>query len=228
MYAAESSGSPFGVGEVVEVRCPRGRRPPRSRGSRAAGKCVATGPMSSPPRVLRRSVRLAFAITALRTLMSSNGGIVRVERDVAVAAARGERSAGPARSSVAACLITLGGVGKSPLTSALPVRIFLPAETVSAKPSWIVISSRYAGRKSAVRRLPVRVADQVDLLVRRVARELALELFSIMYGPLDDLVLAVGRRVLGVVLLRVLLRNRGRDRQRQRADHAERRSCRRA
>ena len=38
--------------------------------------------------------------------------------------------------------MTLGGVVKSPLTIAEPAMIFLLAETVSAKPSWIVMSSR--------------------------------------------------------------------------------------
>ena len=34
---------------------------------------IITGPVSSPPRALRRSTRLALAITALRTSGSSNG-----------------------------------------------------------------------------------------------------------------------------------------------------------
>ncbi len=83
----------------------------------------------------------------------------------------------PSSPEVAACLITLGGVEKSPLTSALPARIFLPAETVSAKPPWNVMSSRYAGRKSASE------AFQFGLRTRWI--NLLGVYSSTMYGPVE-------------------------------------------
>ncbi len=89
-------------------------------------------------------------------------------------------------------------------------------------------------RRTARRTGPARVANQVDLLVGRVAGELAVALLVddlavvVDAGVLDhvragrDLVLAVRRRVLRVVLLRILLRHRGADREGQGTDHADR------
>ena len=75
MYSAASFGSPFGF--WMKSRSGPATPPASSNpGKFGMMKWVATGPTSSPPRVFRRSVRFEAAITALRTLMSSNGGSV--------------------------------------------------------------------------------------------------------------------------------------------------------
>ncbi len=47
-----------------------------------------------------------------------------------------------------ASFCTVGVGGKSPFTWLSPLRIFRDADAMSVKPSWKVISSRYAGRQS--------------------------------------------------------------------------------
>ena len=75
MYFSATAMSPFGFD--TKSRSGPASPPASSKPGIPGGmKWVATGPISSPPRVLRRSVRFDAAITALRTLMSSNGGSV--------------------------------------------------------------------------------------------------------------------------------------------------------
>ena len=91
-------------------------------------------------------MRSEFAITALRTLMLSNGGSVVLNATYRLAPLT--VTASWSGYLVAASFRPSAGGEKSPFTWSLPVRIFVEADTVSLKPSWKSILSTYAGRQS--------------------------------------------------------------------------------
>ncbi len=180
--------------------------------------CDATGPTSSPPRVLRRSVRFETAITALRTLMSSNGGDGRVQRDVPVAAARGQREL--------LRILRGGQLQRRRVEAEVAVHVAVAGENllrrrVGVGEALLDLDRVEVGGPEVRARVPVRVADELDLLARRVAGELTIGVVLDHVRPRCNLVLAVGRRVLGVELLRVVTRNRRTDRESEGADHPE-------
>ena len=132
MYAAARLGSPVRVLDEVEVRALRARGSAGLLEPGNSGRDVVRRdrPDSSPPRVFAQRRRgPSSAITALRTLMSSNGGFVVLSATYRLPPLG--VSVSWSGYLVAACLSASGSELKSPLTWALPVRIFLPAETVS-------------------------------------------------------------------------------------------------
>ncbi len=142
MYDAASAGSPWVFWTKSNSEPCGPATPPAwsNPGIPGGMKCVAMAPTSGPPRVFTSASRSELAITALRTLRSSNGGLVVFSATYRLP---------PPAVSVSwsgkfwtASLITSGSELKSPFTRALPFRIFFPAETVSEKPSWMSTLSR--------------------------------------------------------------------------------------
>ena len=103
-------------------------------------KWVGMSPISWPPRVRRIASRSKPAITARRTLTSSNGLIV-----VFIATQRPPPFGTSVSCSfclVTTCLRMAGSGEKSPLTMLSPSRILRDATVVSSLPCGMSISSR--------------------------------------------------------------------------------------
>ena len=176
-------------------------------------KCVARPPARAPPRVFRSASRSDAAITALRMLMLLNGGLLCVQRDVAVTADRRQRQL--LRILRRRQLQRLSGGGEVEVDHARSGQD-LGDGGVRVREALLDDDLVDVRRAEVGARGVVRVAHQHDLLARLVARDVV--------RTDVDLMLAVRRgRRLRVVLRRVPLRDRRVERQRQRVDHADRR-----
>ena len=140
-YSADSARSPSGFAiqscSAVQPSSPLDSSKPAMPGGM---KCWAIGPSASPPRCWRAALRLKPAITALRTLMSLNGG-----RLVSIEMSR-QPPPGTADSSVllfsSSVLSWLEGGSISPPARFSPVRMRRFATAASSLPAWMSISSR--------------------------------------------------------------------------------------
>ena len=167
---------------------------------------------AAPPRVSRSATRFDAAITALRVLTLLNGGfaVLRAMYRLLV----------PGSSDscfgycVAATFSDSPVAEKSNGDHARSGQDLLDGR-VRVGVTLLDHDLVHVGRAEVRTRRVVRVAVQHDLLAGLVARDVV--------RPDVDLMLAVRRgRRLGVVLGRVALRDRGRQRERQHADEAER------
>ena len=175
-------------------------RPPAHRRGCCAGGSVR-----------HRDHRLANVEVVERRLLG-------VQRHVAPSSATGHVHL-PGLRALAASWITVGGGVMSPFTCAEPLRIFREAEAVSANPSVTWIESRYAGRKSPSPRRPSSGCAPSGSRGRACSRPAHQRSRSRPCTGRWRRRGSLRRRVLGVELLRVLLRNRSADRKRQRLDH---------
>ena len=187
--------------QPVELRRPsrRRRRTPRSPAMPGGMKCWAIGPSASPPRCWRAASRSKPAMTALRTSMSSNGG-----RLVSIEIMR-QPPPGTADSSVlllsSSRLSWLAGGSISPDDQALASQD-APRRDGRVLVAGLDLDLVEERRAEVVDRRVVRVADDVDALAGHVAGGLALGVgLDHVRAGVDRVALAVGRRVLLVVLL---------------------------
>src|SRR5919109_1242460 len=147
-YSADSARSPSGwASQSSSLLQPL--RPPDSLKPAMPGgiMCWAIGPSASPPRCCLTATRLKPAITALRTLMSLNGG-----RELSIEIMRQPLPETADSSGLllwSSRLSWLAGGSRSPDAMLWPERIRRVATDVSSLPPWMSISSRYAGRKSS-------------------------------------------------------------------------------
>ena len=217
MYSVASARSPFGFAEEVEIGA-----------LEAAGLIEPWEPGRDDVRGDGADELAAARVAQVGAVRGGDHGLAdvdvverrpgRVQRDVTVAAARGQREL--------VRVLRCGELQRGRVEREVAVYLRVSRENLLRRGvrvgEALLEVDRIEVRGAEVgARVPVRIADELDLLARGVAGELARAVVLDHVRARRDLVVAVRRGVLRVELGGVVTRNRRTNRQSQGPDEAE-------